>query len=74
MVVILVCISTKKTKSNIEGFFLAGFLGLTLLIIFVNYFCLENLIFLLCRKSFLMYLLKLLGLEFCASKYMTENK
>ena len=30
-----------------------GFLGLTLLVIFVNYFCLQNFIFLICRKSFL---------------------
>ena len=50
-----------------------GFLGLTLLVIFVNYFCLQILNFLICSKSFLMIILNLLGIEFYASNYLLKS-
>ena len=51
-------------------FLFGDFLRLTFRIIFVNYFCLQNLIFLNFGKKFFLTILKSTCLEFCASNYI----
>ena len=48
------------------------FLRLTFVVIFVNYFCLQNLIFLNFGKKFFLTILRSVCLEFCASNYMPQ--
>ena len=48
------------------------FLRLTFEVIFVNYFCLQNLIFLNFWKKFFLTMLRSMCLEFCASNYLPK--
>ena len=52
--------------------FFGDFLGLTLLIIFVNYFLFTKFDFSNLQKKFSLNILRSMGLEFHASNYFTE--